>query len=494
MRGRDCQNLHRFLRTCAHGTMALVLAMRCPTPEAAVALEQPLLREIAVAPDPVQLRATVEALVGFGTRHTLSDTASPTRGIGAARRWAQSRFEQIGHDCGGCLVIVTPTQTVTGARLPESAEIVDVVAIQKGSGDPERVVVVTGHIDSRISDVMNASADAPGADDDASGVAVVIEAARILSRYRFPATIVYGVLSGEEQGLFGGKLLADYAKAQGWRVEADLNNDIVGAIRGQNGVVDNTRLRVFSEGTRDTEAAQDAKQRRFEGGENDSASRNVARYAKTLAETYLPNWTVALVYRLDRFGRGGDHAAFNALGFPAVRFTENAEDYRHQHQDVRTEGGVEYGDTIAHVDFAYLAKVTATNALAAASMASAPPPPVNVTIAGAVTPDTQLSWTTAPGSPAAAYRVHWRETTSPVWMHSRDAGNTETLTLMNMSIDDFAFGVASVSAEGYESPVAFPGAAGAFWAPKTASPAPISSLPAPPALNRTAGAAPDHLP
>jgi hypothetical protein len=203
---------------------------------------------------------------------------------------------------------------------------------------------------------------------------------------------------------------------------------------------------------------------------------------------------VALVYRLDRFGRGGDHAAFNALGFPAVRFTENAEDYRHQHQDVRTEGGVEYGDTIAHVDFAYLAKVTATNALAAASMASAPPPPVNVTIAGAVTPDTQLSWTTASGSPAAAYRVHWRETTSPVWMHSRDAGNTETLTLMNMSIDDFAFGVASVSAEGYESPVVFPGAAGAFWAPKTASPAPISSLPAPPALNRTAGAAPDHLP
>jgi hypothetical protein len=295
-------------------------------------------------------------------------------------------------------------------------------------------------------------------------VAVVIEAARILSRYKFAATIVYGVLSGEEQGLYGGKVLADYAKAQGWRVEADLNNDIVGATRGQNGVLNNTRLRLFSEGTRDAETAEDAKQRRFEGGENDSASRNVARYAKAIAESYMPNWTVSLVYRLDRFGRGGDHSAFNALGFPAVRFTENAENYRHQHQDLRTEGGVEYGDILANVDFPYLAKVTATNALAAASMASAPPPPANVKVTGAVTPDAQLSWSQAPGMPAAGYRVHWRDTTEPTWTHSRDAGKSETLTLANVAIDDFSFGVASVSAEGFESPVVFPGAAGAFWA------------------------------
>ena len=422
--------------------------------------EQPLLREVAAAPDPAQLQATVQALVGFGTRHSLSDTTSPKRGIGAARRWAQGRFEQIGHDCG-CLSVVTPSQTVTGARVPRPAEVVDVVAIQKGRGDPERVIVLTGHLDSRVSDILNASSDAPGADDDASGVAVVIEAARILSRYQFAATIVYGVLSGEEQGLYGGKLLAEYAKSQGWRVEADLNNDIVGGTHGQNGVTDNTRVRLFSEGTRDTETAEEAKRRRSEGGENDSASRNVARYVKTLAESYLPNWTVGLVYRLDRFGRGGDHAAFNALGFPAVRFTENAEDYRHQHQDVRTENGVEYGDTIEHLDFAYLARVTATNALAAASMASAPPPPANVKMAGAVTPDTQLSWTAAHGSPVA-YRVHWRETTSPVWTHSRDAGKTETLTLVNVAIDDFNFGVASVSEDGFESPVVFAGTAGAF--------------------------------
>jgi Peptidase family M28 len=425
--------------------------------------EQPILREIALAPDPNELHATIQALVGFGTRHSLSDTASPKRGIGAARRWAQSRFEQIARDCGGCLSIMTPSQIFTGARVPKPTAILDVVAIQTGSTDPTRVIVLTGHIDSRVTDPLNATSDAPGADDDASGVALVIEAARILSRYKFAATIVYGVLSGEEQGLYGGKVLADYAKAQGWRVEADLNNDIVGGTHGQNGVNDNTRLRLFSEGIRDTETPDDAKQRRFEGGENDSASRNVARYAKALAERYLPNWTVALVYRLDRFGRGGDHSAFNALGYPAVRFTENSETYRRQHQDLRTEGGVEFGDTIAFVDFPYLAKVTATNAITAASMASAPPPPMNVKISGAVTTDTKLSWTASPGSPAAAYLVHWRDTTEAAWTHARDAGAAESLTLANVAIDDFAFGVASVSADGFESPVVFPGAAGAFW-------------------------------
>jgi Zn-dependent M28 family amino/carboxypeptidase len=429
----------------------------------ASAAPESLLRDIANSPDPKQLQATVQALVGFGTRHTLSDTVSSKRGIGAARRWAQSRFEQISRDCDGCLSIVTPSQTVTGKRVPKPAEIMDVVAIQKGTTDPERVIVLTGHIDSRVTDPMNATADAPGADDDASGVAVVIEAARILSRQKFAATLVYGVLSGEEQGLYGGKVLADYAKAQKWRVEADLNNDIVGSTRGLNGVVDNTRVRIFSEGIRDGETPEAAKQRRFEGGENDSPSRNVARYVKGVAETYLPNWTVALVYRLDRFGRGGDHSAFNALGYPAVRFTENAEDYRHQHQDVRKEAGVEYGDAIANVDFSYLARVTATNALAAASMALAPPPPDDVKIEGAVTADTKLSWSAAPGSPAQSYRVYWRDTSQPLWSHSRDAGNQQTLTLDNVAIDDFSFGVASVAADGSESPAVFPGAAGAFW-------------------------------
>jgi len=430
---------------------------------AAFAADQPLLREIAMAPDPAQLQSTVQTLVAFGTRHTLSDTKSPKRGIGAARRWAQGRFEAISRDCGGCFSVVTPSQMFTGPRVPSPTEVMDIVAIQKGSTDPDRVIILTGHIDSRVSDPLNAGSDAPGADDDASGVAAVLEAARILSRYKFAATIVYGVLSGEEQGLYGGKVLADYAKAQGWHVEVDLNDDIVGGTQGMNGVVNNTRVRLFSEGTRQTETAEEAKERRFAGGENDSASRNAARYAKALAEMYLPNWTVSLVYRLDRVGRGGDHSAFNDLGYPAVRFTENSEDYRHQHQDVRTEGGVQYGDTLAHVDFPYLAKVTATNAVIAASMASAPSPPAGVTIQGAVTPDTKLSWTAGPGAPAFGYRVHWRDTAEPTWTHERDAGKADSITLSNVPIDDFAFGVSSVSADGFESPVVFPGAAGAFW-------------------------------
>jgi Zn-dependent M28 family amino/carboxypeptidase len=429
----------------------------------AFAADQSILREIAIAPDPAQLQSTIQTLVAFGTRHTLSDTKSPKRGIGAARRWTQARFEAISKDCGGCITVVTPAQSFTGRRVPTPAEVMDVVGIQKGTTDPERVIILTGHIDSRVTDVMNSTSDAPGADDDGSGVAAVLEAARVLSRYKFAATIVYGVLSGEEQGLYGGKVLADYAKAQGWHVEADLNNDIVGGTKGMNGVVNNTRVRLFSEGTRQTETADEAKERRFAGGENDSASRNVARYAKSLAEMYIPNWTVSVVYRLDRFGRGGDHSAFNDLGYPAVRFTENSEDYKHQHQDLRTEGGVEYGDTIAHVDFPYLAKVTASNAITAASMASAPPPPAAVKIEGAVTADTKLSWSAAPGAAAFGYRVHWRDTDEPKWTHERDAGKAESITLSNVAIDDFAFGVASVSADGFESPVVFPGAAGAFW-------------------------------
>ncbi len=429
-----------------------------------VRADEPLLWEVARAPDAGELHATVQTLVNFGTRHSLSDTVSAKRGIGAARRWVQSQFEQIGRACGGCLRVVTPMQTVTGPRVPKPTEIVDVVAIQTGTTDPQRVIVLTGHIDSRVTDPQNATADAPGADDDASGVALVLEAARILSRYKFAATLVYGVLSGEEQGLYGGKLLAEYAKHEGWRVEADLNNDIVGGTRGLNGVVDNTRVRIFSEGVRATETPDEARQRRFQGGEDDSASRNVARYAKGLAEAYIPNWSVALVYRLDRFGRGGDHSAFNDAGFPAVRFTENAEDYRHQHEDVRSVAGVEFGDTIANVDFSYLAKVTATNLLAAAAMAAAPPPPTDVKIAGAVTADTKLSWTASPGSAAAGYRVRWRDTSMPSWGFSRDVGGVDTITLSDVVIDDFVFGVASLSAQGFESPVVFPGAAGAFWA------------------------------
>jgi hypothetical protein len=432
-------------------------------------MRRPVLADIAEGVKPDELKATVTALVGFGTRHTLSatppDAAPEGRGIGPARAWARQRFEQIGADCGGCLQVVTPSSQVTGTRMPKPVEIVDVVAIQKGSSDPGRVVLITGHIDSRVTDVMNAKADAPGADDDGSGVAAVIEAARVLSKYRFGATLVYGVLSGEEQGLYGGKVLADYAKDQGWRVEADLNDDIVGSSRGSNGVVDASRVRLFSEATHETESAAEAHQRRVEGGELDGPSRNVARYVKHIVEQVIPNWHVDLVYRVDRFQRGGDHEAFNSLRMPAVRFTERAEDYRHQHQDVRTENGVAYGDTIDHLDFAYLAKVTASNAVAAASMAWAPPPPEDLKIAGAVSPDTQLSWHADAVDNLAGYRVYWRETTEAAWDHSQYLGNAAAATLADTPVDDYFFGVAAVSSDGFESPVEFPGPAGAFWPP-----------------------------
>jgi Zn-dependent M28 family amino/carboxypeptidase len=423
---------------------------------------QAQLDAIAADVDPRALRETVAALVGFGTRHTLSDTASPTRGIGAARRWTKARFEAISKDCGGCLEIVTPAQVVTGARIPVPTEVMDVVAIQRGTTDPGRVVVITGHIDSRVTDVMDATHDAPGANDDASGVAAVMEAARVLSRRRFGTTIVYGVLSGEEQGLYGGKVLAEYAKTRGWRVEADLNDDIVGNTRGGDGVNDNTVVRVFSEGTKALETPAQAGKRRYNGGEVDSPSRNLARFIAGLAERTLANLRVAMVYRTDRYGRGGDQVAFLEAGFPAVRFTEPHEDYTRQHQDLRTEGGIAYGDTIEHVDFDYLAKVTRLNAISLAALANAPEPPAGVAIAGAVTPDTQLSWTPQPG--VARHRVWWRETTAPQWQHSREFAGADVAkaTLKDVSIDDFFFGVSAVSADGWESPVVFPGDPGSF--------------------------------
>jgi Zn-dependent M28 family amino/carboxypeptidase len=425
--------------------------------------DQADLHVLANAPDEAQLRDTITALVGFGTRHTLSDTSSPTRGIGAARRWVTSRFESISRECGGCLQIVTPSQVVTGKRIPKPTEVMDVVAIKRGSSDPQRVIVMTGHLDSRVSDVMNATSDAPGANDDASGVAALLEAARLLSRQDNRATLVFAALSGEEQGLYGGKVLADYAKAQGWRVEADLNNDIVGNSRGQNGAQDNTIVRVFSEGTRSTETPEQAKTRNYFGGEVDSPSRNVARYMAALADHYLPDLHVRMIYRTDRYGRGGDQVPFLEAGNPAVRVTEGHEDYTHQHQDLREEHGVKYGDTIDGIDFRYLAHVTALNTVTMASLARAPAPPSPVSISGAVTTDTTLSWKKVPG--AAGYRVHWRDTTAPQWQYNRDVGDVDRYVLKDVVIDDWFFGVSAISADGYESPVVFPGDAGNFAAP-----------------------------
>ena len=446
------------------GMLAACISSQVPAAAAEPPTEQPLLREVATTVSPVELRATITKLVGFGTRHTLSDTRSDTRGIGAARRWVQSRSGEISRECGSCLEVVTPSQIFTGPRVPQPTEVMDIVAIQRGSSDPSRVIVITGHLDSRVSDIMNFTSDAPGANDDASGVAAVMEAARVLSKHKFRATLVYAALSGEEQGLYGGKVLAEYAKAQRWQVQADLNNDIIGNSHGADGVHDNSTVRVFSEGTKSLETPAQANRRRYNGGELDSPSRNIARYMASLADRYLTNLRVQMVYRTDRYGRGGDQVAFLELGFPAVRITEAHEDYTRQHQDLRVENGVAYGDTIEFVDFDYLAQVARLNLITMAAMANAPAPPKGVSIEGAVTPNTTLKWQPQPS--AAGYRVWWRGTTEPQWKYSRyvaaDAAQPDRLTLKNVVIDDWFFGVSTVSPDGHESPVVFPGDAGAF--------------------------------
>jgi hypothetical protein len=344
----------------------------------------------------------------------------------------------------------------------------DVLAIQRGQTDPGRVIIIAAHLDSRNSDVMDALHDAPGANDDGSGVAAVLEAARILSKRKFPATLVYAVLTGEEQGLLGGTVLAHYARNHGWNVEADLNNDIIGNSHGGQGSVNAGQVRVFSQGIRDLQTDAEARAIRYNGGEIDSPSRNLARFIAALAPAYLDGFRVRMIYRTDRYGRGGDQVPMLAAGFPAVRLTEAVENYTRQHQNVRVENGIAYGDVVAGIDFAYLARVTRVNLLAMAALAMAPAPP-SVTIGGAVTYDTQLSWTAIPG--AVSYRVWWRDSLDPAWTHSRAAGGTTSLKLEGINLDDWLFGVSAISADSYESPVSFPLGDRPIGAAVTASPA-----------------------
>ena len=418
-----------------------------------------------------RLRSDVQTLVRFGTRHTLSSQTDPKRGIGAARRWAERELRKTSQQCGGCLSIALPEAMVSGERIPQPVRLVDVIAVQRGGERPSEVVIVQGHIDSRVSDVMDAKSDAPGANDDGSGIALVLEAARVLSRQTFSTTIVYAVLSGEEQGLYGGKLLADYAKKQGWIVKAVLNNDIVGNSRGSDGLVDDAHVRVFSEGPRaDEDDAARAAARRF-GGENDSPGRNLSRYVAALAAPAPDALEVRQVWRADRMGRGGDQVPFLAAGYPAIRFTVAVENYDHQHQDLRTEHGVVYGDTVAAMDLAYLRKVTALNVAALAALARAPMPPAP-TVKAAVQTFTLVEWQPVAG--AARYRVWRRRTDARDWAEPvAVADGAVSLKLDGVRGDDWLFGVSSVAADGSESPVAsaVPGGAFAPLAPETAHPA-----------------------
>ncbi|HEX6938407.1 MAG TPA: M28 family peptidase [Longimicrobiales bacterium] len=432
----------------------------------------PRLFDIVEAVSAGRIEHDIRKLVGFGTRHTLSDTLSDTRGIGAARRWIKAEFDRISAACGGCLEVVYQRSLVKGdpeSRIPVDTWVVNVLAIQRGTTHPNHYVIMTGDIDSRVSDVRDATSDSPGANDNASGVAGVLEAARVLSKYRFGKTIVYATLSGEEQGLYGGRHMAQVARDEGWIIEAVLNNDMIGNIEGLDGVINNTQFRIFSEPTPVTETEQERARRRFTGGEVDGPSRQLARYIARVTEQYMPQLEPMMVYRLDRYGRGGHHRPFNDLGFPGVRIMEAHENYTRQHQTLRTEtvmvkaaDGTEkpveihYGDVIEGVNFDYAARLTGVNAITLASLAWAPPPPDSVRIRGAVRPAATLSWKKVDSPHVAGYKVYWRLTTEPQWTHSRWVGDVSQFTTDGLIIDNYYFGVAAVGKDGNESVVVFP--------------------------------------
>jgi Zn-dependent M28 family amino/carboxypeptidase len=398
-----------------------------------------------------------KTLVDFGTRHTLSDTVSNTRGIGAARRWIKSEFDNISKECNNCLNVFYQKNFVkegTGDRIVKDVWINNVVAIQKGTKYPNRYIIMSGDIDSRVSDPKDFTSDSPGANDNASGMAGTIEAARVLSKYQFENSIVYLGLAGEEQGLFGGKGFAEYAKENHWEIIGIFNNDMIGNIKGVDGVIDNRTFRIFSEPVPVTETEKERNSRRFYGGEVDGVSRQLARYVYKTTKTYMPEMNPMMVYRLDRFARGGHHRPFNDAGYAGIRIMEAHENYTQQHQDIRTENGINYGDTFEHVNFDYAKKLTAVNAINLASLASAPPAPKTVAIGGMVQPSTRLKWEKVDG--AAGYKIYWRDTTSPTWDHSRYVDDVTEFTLEGIVIDNFYFGVASVGANGFESPVVFP--------------------------------------
>ena len=410
-----------------------------------------------------RLRKDVTQLVEFGTRHTLSDTLSNVRGIGAARRWIKSEFERISDQCGGCLKVQYQKNYVpaNSQRIPKPVWINNVIAILPGTKYPNRYVIISGDIDSRVTDVNNYQDDSPGANDNATGVAAALEAARVMSKYRFENSIVFAALSGEEQGLFGGKGLAQYAKDQGWEIIGVLNNDMIGNTAGIDGVIDNRSFRIFSEPTPPTETERQRKSRRFYGGEVDGNSRQLARYIHKTVKTYMPEMNQMMIYRLDRFGRGGHHRPFNDVGFAGVRIMEAHENYNRQHQDLRVENGIAYGDVLEGVDFEYVTKLTAVNIINLAALGWAPPSVKNLSIGGGVQPSTILRWENVNDPNVEGYTVYWRDTTSPTWDYKKYVGQVNETTLEGIVVDNFFFGVATRYSNGTESPVVFPSAV--FW-------------------------------
>jgi len=408
---------------------------------------------------PARIEQYDRTLAGFGTRHTLSSQDDPNRGIGAARDWIFDQFQQSAARSGGRMTVEKQSFVQPPAeRIPAPVTITNVVATLKGTQAESagRTYVISGHYDTRCSDPLDAVCDAPGANDDASGVSAVLELARVMATRRFDATIVFMAVAGEEQGLFGSTHFAEQAKAAGVDVQGMFTNDIVGSSTGDKGQKDPFTVRVFSEGIPTTETEEQAELRRSIGGENDGVSRQLARYIKEVGENSATHMKVRLIWRRDRYLRGGDHIPFLEQGYPAVRFTEPNEDFRHQHQDVRVENGTQFGDLPKFVDFRYIARVARVDAAALANLALAPTAPKEATIdATQLTNDTTLNWAANPEPDVAGYEVVWRESTEPLWTHAIDVGNVTSFTLP-LSKDNIQIGVRAVDRSGYRSPVAFP--------------------------------------
>ena len=425
----------------------------------ALAQENQKVYDIIDAVSSDNIKQDIEKLVSFGTRHTLSDTLSKSRGIGAARRWIKSEFDKISDTCDGCLEVFYQKNYFTpedGDRIVKPVWINNVVAIQRGTTHPNRFIIMSGDIDSRISDPTNYTDDSPGANDNASGMAGTIEAARVLSKYSFENSIIYVGLAGEEQGLFGGKGLAKHAQEQGWELIGILNNDMIGNIKGVDGVIDNRSFRIFSEPVPANETERARKARRFYGGEVDGISRQLARYVHKTVKHYMPEMNPLMIYRLDRFGRGGHHRPFNDVGYAGIRIMEAHENYVMQHQDIRIENGIAYGDVILGVDFDYAKKLTAVNAINLASLAWAPPAVKKLSIGGIVLASAKFKWKKVNDPNVKGYKIYWRDTTSPTWQYERFVGDVDSHTLDGIVIDNYFFGVSTVGKNGFESPVVFP--------------------------------------
>lgn len=451
-----------FLRRIVQfGILAALTVVACAQLSTAPTPADPQIAAALKQVSASRIQQTIEKLVSFQTRSTISAqdpvSIAAGHGIGAAREWIKSEFETYSRDCGGCLEVKTDSfiQQPTD-RVPQPTEITNVYAVLKGI-DPEnarRIVLVTGHYDSRNSDTLNTTDSAPGANDDGSGTAVSLECALVLSKLKFPATIIFLTVAGEEQGLYGSRHFAQMAKSAGWDIEAVLNNDIVGGDRSPE--QDTSVVRVFSEGVPLAATDADLRLLRNLGGENDSSSRELARYVAETGQSYDLAVKPMLVFRLDRYLRGGDHSSFNHEGYAAVRFTEFREDFHHQHQNVRTENGVEYGDLARFVNFDYIAGVARLNAATLASLASAPAPPASVhLLTKELQNDSTLKWEPSPGGLATGYEVLWRATTSPQWEHAQSAGKVTSITL-DQSKDNVIFAVQAVDKAGHRSLPAVP--------------------------------------